>query len=86
MNKYEKLKRKIEKIDERLDNIVLHNENANEYKKRYKKYIGEILEAIDKQMIPQSNGALLGLMRGISDYEEFLEYYCGWRYVIKERN
>ena len=22
----------------------------------------------------------------ISDYEEFLEYYCGWRYVIKERN
>lgn len=22
----------------------------------------------------------------IDDYEEFLEYYCGWRYVIKERN
>ena len=22
----------------------------------------------------------------ISDYNEFLEYYCGWRYVIKERN
>lgn len=21
----------------------------------------------------------------IDDYEEFLEYYCGWRYVIKER-
>lgn len=22
----------------------------------------------------------------ISDYEEFLEYDCGWRYIIKERN
>lgn len=22
----------------------------------------------------------------ISDYNEFLEYYCGWRYVIKARN
>lgn len=22
----------------------------------------------------------------IDDYEEFLEYYCGWRYIVKERN
>ena len=22
----------------------------------------------------------------IDDYKEFLDYYCGWRYVIKERN
>lgn len=22
----------------------------------------------------------------ISDYEEFLDYYCGWRYITKERN
>ncbi len=22
----------------------------------------------------------------IDDYEEFLDYYCGWRYIVKERN
>ena len=22
----------------------------------------------------------------IDDYKEFLDYYCGWRYIVKERN
>ena len=70
MNKYQKLKKYLEELSKYLDIIVVHNESTKKYLEIYKDYVDELIEVVDDKTIEASDGALLGLLRGISDYDE----------------
>ena len=48
----------------------LESDATMEYLKQYKEYIKELISAIQNRTIRNSNGALMRLIRGISDYDE----------------
>ena len=58
MNKYDILEGKLTAINEYIDTMCLESNATMEYLKQYKEYINKLIIA------------LMGLIRGISDYDE----------------
>ena len=86
MNKYQKLKEKLQEIDAYLKKLEVKDETTKNYLKSYKEYILKLIVAIDKKTIQPSNGALLGLVRGISDYDELCLDVELWKLVQEADN
>lgn len=86
MNKYQELKEKLKKIDAHLENLEIRDEATKIYLKSYQDYISKLIVAIDKKAIQPSNGASLGLIRGISDYDQLCSDEELWKLVQEADN
>lgn len=86
MSKYEVLENKLIEISEYIDTMQLENEVAINYLKQYKEYVDKLIIAVQKRTIRNSNGAVLGLIRGISDYDEICEDDVLWHLVTDADN
>ena len=81
MNKYEILENKLIKVSKRINEMQLENEAAMNYLKQYKEYVDRLIIAVQKRTIRNSNGAVLGLIKGISDYDEICADDVLWNLV-----
>lgn len=86
MNKYETLEKKLIAITTYIDTMYLESMDTMEYLKQYKEYVNELLSAIKNRTIRDSNGAVLGLIRGISDYDELCNDNILWNLVTDADN
>ncbi len=86
MNKYEILENKLIKISKHINEIQLENEAAMNYLKQYKEYVDRLIIAVQKRTIRNSNGAVLGLIKGISDYDEICADDVLWNLVTDADN
>mgnify|MGYP006903097901 CR=1 FL=1 len=79
MNKYDILEEKLIAINAYIDTMHLENNATMEYLKQYKDYVNKLIIAIQNRTIRNSNGAMMGLIRGISDYDELCADDAFWR-------
>lgn len=86
MSKYEILENKLIKISKYIDTMQLENEASMSYLKQYKEYVDKLIIAVQKRTIRNSNGAVLGLIRGISDYDEICADEVLWNVVTSADN
>lgn len=86
MNKYDILEGKLIAINAYIDTMHLESDATMEYLKQYKEYIKELISAIQNRTIRNSNGAMMGLVRGISDYDELCSDDTFWQLVIDADN
>ena len=86
MDKYELLEIKLNKVNECIDKIKINSEPSKEYLKQYKGYVEKLLCATRAKTIRNSNGALLGLIKGISDYDELCSCQELWNSVVDADN
>lgn len=70
MDKYEVLEEKLNSVKLCVIKFQTDTKSVKEYLHRYEEYLDKLILATHEKKIRKSNGALLGLMRGISDYEE----------------
>lgn len=70
MDKYETLKKKLNNILEYMDNIKMDNNGIRECLLEYRESVLERIKSINNKTIRDSNGALFGLVREISDFDE----------------
>ena len=84
MDKYEILEIKLNKVNECIDKI--NTESSNTFLKEYKEYIEKLLCATREKTIRNSNGALLGLIKRISDYDELCSCQELWNAVVDADN
>ncbi|CDE42345.1 putative uncharacterized protein [Clostridium sp. CAG:411] len=86
MNKYDILEEKLIAINAYIDTMHLENNATMEYLKQYKDYVNKLIIAIQNRTIRNSNGAMMGLIRGISDYDELCADDAFWRLVTDADN
>ena len=86
MNKYDMLEGKLTAISTYIDSMYLESNTAKEYLKQYKEYVNKLIIAIQNRTIRNSNGAVLGLIRGISDYDELCADDIFWKLVTDADN
>lgn len=86
MDKYEILENKLLKISKYINVMQLRNETSINYLKQYKEYVNKLIVVVQKRTIRNSNGALLGLIRGISDYDEICADDVFWNLVTDADN
>lgn len=86
MDKYEILKNKLIKISKYINVLQLKNEASISYLKQYKEYVNSLIVVVQKRTIRNSNGAALGLTRGISDYDEICADDAFWNLVTDADN
>jgi len=67
MNKYRVLENKLKKISSHIDEINIKDEVTIKYLMHYKDYVNQLIEAVHNKTISNSDGALLGLIGGISE-------------------
>ena len=67
MNKYRVLENKLQKISSHIDEINIKDEVTIKYLMHYKDYVNQLIEAVHNKTISNSDGALLGLIGGISE-------------------
>lgn len=72
MNNYEILKEKLNNIRSYIMEMDVQDTETKMFLQDvYRGYIERLISAIDEKTLPPSNGAaLLGLIRGLSDYDE----------------
>lgn len=70
MDKYKTLAKKLNNIIIYINNMEVRYEGSREYLLKYKIFIEKIIQEIDEKTIVDSKGAPLGLIRGVSDYDE----------------
>ncbi len=86
MNRYDILERKLTAINVYIDAMYLKNNATMEYLKQYKEYVNKLIIAIQNRTIRNSNGAVLGLIRGISDYDELCADDAFWQLATDADN
>lgn len=86
MSKYDVLENKLIKISKYIDTMQLESEVTMSYLKQYKEYVDKLIIAVQKRTIKNSNGAVLGLIRGISDYDEICADDVLWHLVTDADN
>lgn len=86
MNKYEILENKLEKINQHIDKMQLDNQSSMNYLMQYKQYVEKLITAIQEKTIRNSKGVVVGLIRGISDYDEICEDEELWYLVTDADN
>ncbi len=69
-NKYEILEKKLLELKECITSIEIQSEVSKKYLQQYSEYIDKLIMATIQKQIRSSNGALLGLTKGLSDYDE----------------
>lgn len=70
MDKYEILEEKLKNIKEYIKDMKINGDATKRYLIQYEDNIDKLIVATHNKTIRSSNGALLGLIRGISEYEE----------------
>lgn len=86
MNKYEILENKLIKISKYINTMQLENDASMTFLEQYKAYVDKLIIAAQKGTIRNSNGAVLGLIRGISDYDEICADDVLWNLVTDADN
>lgn len=86
MDKYEVLEEKLIKIIECIDMLKVDNESNKKYLVQYREYVSKLITITHNKKIRASNGALLGLIRGISDYDELCACEKLWKCVTDADN
>lgn len=86
MNKYDILEEKLTFIRTYIDAMYLESYATKEYLKQYKEYVNKLIIAIQNRTIRNSNGAMLGLVKGISDYDELCADDMLWQLVTDADN
>lgn len=86
MSKYEILENKLIEISKYIDTMQLESEVAMNYLKQYQEYVDKLIIAVQKRTIRNSNGAVLGLIRGISEYDEICADDVLWHLVTATDN
>ena len=86
MNKYEMLENKLAKISKHIDNMNLNNETSIKHLRKYKVYVNKLISAVKDKTIKNSDGAALGLVQGISDYDEICADNIFWYLVTDADN
>ncbi len=70
MDKYKELKKKLLKLSKQIEKTKVSNDASKECLKRCKEYVDELIIKADEKSIKSSNGAVLGLTKGVSDFDE----------------
>jgi len=86
MNKYDILEGKLTAINAYIDTMCLESNATMEHLKQYKEYVNELIIAIQNRTIRNSNGAVMGLIRGVSDYDELCADDTFWQLVTDADN
>ena len=86
MDKYEILEKKLKKISMHIDEMNINDEATLKYLIQYKDYVNKLISAVQKKAIRSSDGAVLGLIRGISDYDELCADNILWNLVTDADN
>lgn len=86
MNKYDILEGKLTAISTYIDSMNLESNTAKEYLKQYKKYVNKLIITTQNRTIRNSNGAVMGLLRGVSDYDELCADDTFWQLVTDADN
>ena len=86
MNKYDILEGKLTAISTYIDSMNLESSTAKEYLKQYKKYVNKLIITTQNRTIRNSNGAVMGLIRGVSDYDELCADDTFWQLVTDADN
>lgn len=86
MDKHDILEEKLTVLNTYIDTMHLENIAAMKYLKQYKEYVNELIIAIQNRTIRNSNGAMLGLIRGVSDYDELCGDDIFWQLVTDADN
>ena len=81
MNKYDILEEKLTSINAYIDTMYIENNVTMEYLKQYKEYVNKLIIAVQNRTIRNSNGAVRGLIRGVSDYDELCADDVFWQLV-----
>ena len=74
MGKYESLERKLSEVKTCLGELVVYGDATKSYVANYERYVDDLIELVHNRKIQNSNGALLGLGRGLSDYNELCSH------------
>lgn len=90
MDKYDELSEMLNRAIKVINNIKPKTNQTEEFLIKFKDYISKINENTEKKSLRPSNGALMGLLRWLSDFSELEEcddlwdvineiedYYCG---------
>ncbi len=86
MNKYDILEEKLNNVKMCVIKVKTDTESVRKYLQKYEEYIDELISATHEKKIRNSNGALLGLIRGISDYDELCSDDELWSCVQEAEN
>ena len=70
MDKYKVLEKKILYLKECVDNASPSNDRTKQYLVRYAQILNETLLSIRDKTISDSNGSMLGMGKGLSDWDE----------------
>lgn len=70
VNKYEVLEEKLNNVKKSIAKMKVSGEATRKYLVQYDKYVDELIAASREKKLSDSHGALMGLMRGLSDYDE----------------
>ena len=80
------LESKLRKISIHIDEMNIKDEVTLNYLIQYKDYVDKLICAAQEKTIRNSKGAALGLIRGISDYDEICDDDILWVLVTDADN
>lgn len=86
MGKYQELESKLKKIINYLNQMNVRNDATAEYLIKYKEYVKKLIIATENNSLNIVSGAALGLVRGISDYDELCSDEILWQLVVDADN
>lgn len=81
MDKYGVLAEKLDNILAYINSVHIKNEGTKRFLVMYKAYINEIIVALNNRAMPNSDGALMGLIRGLSECDELCNNDKLWKMV-----
>ena len=82
MNKYKVLENKLYKISSHIDEMNIKDEVTKKYLMHYKDYVNQLIEAVHNKTISNSDGAVLGLIGGISEYDVLCSDIKLWNLAV----
>ncbi len=86
MNKYKVLENKLIKISSHIDEMNIKDEVTKKYLMHYKDYVNQLIKAVHDKTIRNSEGAGLGLIRGISEYDLLCSDIKLWNLAVDADN
>ena len=81
MDKYKILQEKLKKLEECIAQMKVSDEATKRYLAEFEDYVNKLIVASRERKLHNSHGALLGLIKGISDYDELCANDESWECV-----
>jgi len=81
MDKYNELSEKLSRAIKVINNIKPKSNQTEEFLSKFKEYIRGIKENTENKSLMPSNGALMGLLRWLSDFSELEECDDLWNII-----